>query len=329
MEKIVFPTLLLLYATLAAAAELTTEARVTPQTLVVGLSPSISVDLTNTAGRSMAAPVSVALLFSPVDGGAPFFAKVGQNAIDSINLDWNDDIRVLAPGQSITLEFPATASIFQPGWFYDKHFDQPGSWRLQVALVPSGKKDWDFDEPASITHLAGELQARGYLSHPVTFTLTVPTGDDARVCSLASELANRAGCPMRTAMARPEFARRVAKDFPRSSYAPYALLSEPVGNDTVARIALLEHAIAQSGSSSIADWYRWLLAHEHQYASADYNTPADAMKAHAKAAVSIWQELSKSKHSALKKGAAKKLKEAAESSDEDDDESENPSEAHR
>lgn len=238
----------------------------------------------------------------------------------SADPQWNDDLRDLAPNQSMTLEFPVTTSIFGPGWFGDAHFEQPGSWRLQIALVPDGMKTWEFNEAGSTAPLAGELAAKGYLSPPITFTLTQPQGEDVRACELVSERENRSGCPMQTTLARHnDLAVRILKEFPHSSYAPYLLLSEPGLSNTLDRIRMCEKAIAALGNSPVADWYRWLLAAVHDKATFDNDTPADAVKAHEKAALAIWEQLTRSKHVALRKGAAKKLKEAAESSSDVDD----------
>lgn len=313
MMKHVLTALLLAVSTsVVNGADVKTEARVSPQMLTVGLSPSISVDVTNISVRPVAAPVAAALLLSPVDGGEPFFARIGQGVVLVADPSWNDDVRDLAPRQMVTLEFPATSSLIEPAWFIDPRLAKPGAWRLQVALVPPGTLDAAFDELGSPSAFAGELSAKGYLSSPVTLTFTEPQGDDARACEVVAERVRQEGCPIRMLANHPDLARRILAEFPRSSYAPYLLLTEPVGNATAARIALYEKAISLTASSNLSEWYRWLLAEVHEFASADYNAPAETTRMHDRAARGIWEQLAKSKQGALRRAAAKKLHDARE-----------------
>src|SRR5687768_4417213 len=117
MKHVLIALLLAISTSVVNGADVKTAARVSPQTLTVGLSPSISVDFTNVSVRPVAAPAAAALLLSPLDGGEPFFARIGQGTVLAADPRWNDEVRDLAPQQTVTLEFPATSSLIEPAWF--------------------------------------------------------------------------------------------------------------------------------------------------------------------------------------------------------------------
>jgi hypothetical protein len=316
MKHIVVSTLFTFFAAVASGAELRAVLEVTPQTLVVGLSPSVAVEVTNVSSRALPTPSAAALLASPLDGSEPFFANINHPVYYTSPL-WNEDVPDLAPHQTVRLEFPATASILDPPWFSDPRFQKPGAWRLQVAFLPPGMQHADF-EVQSTAALADQLRSSGRLSTPVTFTSTAPAGEDAAVCQLVSDRVGLPGCPIRGLVRYPDLVRRISHEYPKSSYFPYLVAAaEPSGDSVDGEVGRFERAIALVGNSRTVDWYRWILAEIHESGSFDNNGPPERAKRHEQQAHAIWNALTKSNVRALRLAAAKKLKEAAESKSED------------
>jgi len=70
MEGILFSVLLVIPSSLQGA-DLKTKLRLTPETLAIGLSPSVSIEVTSISGRPQRVSHSATLLVSPADGSDP------------------------------------------------------------------------------------------------------------------------------------------------------------------------------------------------------------------------------------------------------------------
>ncbi len=314
MKKLVVALAAVFCVSRVIASDFSVRLHVIPATSVVGIPPTISVEITNNTSRALATPMEAALLVSPADGSEPFFALSMIDPLVAADPSWNDAPHDLDAGESTTLEFPSDLTLRNPVWFLDERLRSLGSYVLQVALLPTDVRPADFRRP-STAPLVGELKARGFLSAPLTFTIAPPRGDDADVCELVSRRFHEAGCPVHRIGVDYALIDNIRSRYPASSYIQYLLSRAPVGNDPEKRAALYESAVSAVGKSAVGDWYRWLLADLHERWSLSKDITAEAAEEHGRAAQALWETLSKSSLGALRKNAINNLRERATSHD--------------
>jgi hypothetical protein len=286
---------------------------VSPSASVVGIPPSIEVEVTNLLRRAIQRPVTAALLVSPVDGREPFFARHLSKPVLAADPDWNGPVVSIEPGGESLLVFPADVSLRNPAWFLDRRMRTPGRYRLQVALIPTDYEHIGRFEMESTAPVMAEFAAAGYLSNAVEFTVIAPAGEDAEVCALVERHFNSAGCPVDRIDVDYALIKTIRTEYPHSAFTQFLLGRAPVGNGTRERIALYESAIATASAPAVADWYRLLLAgtHEREARPSPAVTEVQA-EAHETAERALLQHLgAKSSVRALRNRANAKLKEMA------------------
>ena len=304
--------LLVLSATLLSSATstaVTLNLTVTPTTSVVGIPPSLLIEIRNQSTGEVSISNWFVLHVTPLDGSRDFFAKVASRHEASANTDLSPLTEHLAPGDAVVVGMPSGVGLREPTWFLDPRLSTAGVYRLAVALAEevkaAGVTDAQLEDAGTSSSPVQKLIAAHVLSNEVTVTLTEPTGVDREACDwLAAQLA-KSGCPIGAIGRRLDIAEALVNRFPTSTYAPYFAAAHRVGSDSEKVIANLQSAITTVRDHPVGDWYRWSLASAYEErARTNQELRPDLTAADHRAAIELLEYLKANGHLQLFRDAS-------------------------
>ena len=289
-----------LFAVVSTLAAVSAEAQVrvvmnaTPAAAIVGIPRMVVAEVTNTASVDMRMPLDAALLVFRSDGREPFFATHYDRPTVSIDPEWNGALDPIGSGDTRKINFVADHTLWTPAWFLDPRLREPGTYKLQLALVPPQVSESRFVEP-SITGLVEELRTGGWLSNAVSITVEEPGDVDRRVCVLIEAKRGLPGCAAYAVGmgSHYELVTEIVNSYPSSTFTPYLMSRMPIGNDPLDRIELYRAAMKRTRNEELSDWYRWLIANQYQYAASSKTEAQAETEMHAARAREMLTDLEK------------------------------------
>lgn len=234
-----FVTLVTTVPLIAGNEQLSVTLEVEPSTVLVGLSPSLRISVTNDGTSPAVSPKYAVVRVTP-ENGESFIALYGSGSNERHGGILGNERTSIGPGERAIFEFRTSSITSRPEWFEDPRWLEPGTYRMQMLLMDSTR---GISQQGGV-NLESIIAVRA-ASREAVLTIEEPSGDDAIVWNALKEaLHPRADALDPVYWDRPALqtvATEQVQLLPGSAYAPY--IAGSVRSDSPVRKLEILHRI--------------------------------------------------------------------------------------